>query len=228
MWYLLMAEVKIGRMVMGSYQTNCYFLYRGDRKDVIVIDPGDQGSEIYNNMRKHGFVVRAILLTHGHFDHIWGLDELRNIVNAAAESDGEPTVKVYACESERELLKNVRMNVSELTGRPCSTYADVYLNDGEELVLAGITLRVIATPGHTVGGCCYYVEEASILVAGDTLFEESVGRSDFPTGDSATLIKSIRERLFVLPDDTRVYPGHGGSTTIGHEKRYNPFCALAD
>ena len=223
-----MAEVKIGRMVMGAYQTNCYFLYRGDSKDVIVIDPGDQGREIYNNMRKHGFVVGAILLTHGHFDHIWGLDDLRNIVNAAAESDGEPPVRVYACEGERELLKNTRLNVSEQTGRPCSTYADVYLHDGDVLTLAGITLRVIATPGHTAGGCCYYVEEAGILAAGDTLFEESVGRSDFPTGNSGTLIRSIQEKLFVLPDDTRVYPGHGGSTTIGHEKRYNPYCALVD
>ena len=103
-----------------------------------------------------------------------------------------------------------------------------YVHDGDELTLADITLRVIATPGHTIGGCCYYVEEAGILVAGDMLFKDSVGRSDLPTGDSGTLVRSIQERLFVLPDDTRVYPGHGGSTTIGYEKRYNPYCALED
>ena len=86
-----------------------------------------------------------------------------------------------------------------------------------------MTCKVIATPGHTAGGCCYYFEEAGFLLSGDTLFAESVGRTDFPTGSMSTLVRSVRERLFVLPDDTKVYPGHGESTTIGHEKEYNPF-----
>lgn len=223
-----MSDIKIGRMVMGAYQTNCYFLYRDGSQDVIVVDPGDRGANIYNALRRNGFSVKAIFLTHGHFDHIWGLDELRSAVNAAAEADGLEPVQVYAGEKERELLRDVGLNVSDQAGRPCSTYADKYVKDGEELNLAGITLRVIATPGHTEGGCCYYVEEAGILVAGDTLFQESVGRSDFPTGSMGTLVRSIQEKLFVLPDDTKVYPGHGDSTTIGHEKRYNPFCATAD
>ena len=224
----VMGEIKIGRMVMGGYQTNCYFLYRDGSQEVIVVDPGDRGANIYNALRRNGFTVKAILLTHGHFDHIWGLDELREAVNAAAESDDLDPVQVYAGEKERDLLRDVELNVSDQAGRPCSTYADKYVKDGEELNLAGITLRVITTPGHTEGGCCYYVEEAGILVAGDTLFQESVGRSDFPTGSMGTLVRSIQEKLFVLPDETKVYPGHGDSTTIGHEKRYNPFCAMAD
>lgn len=223
-----MAEIKIGRMVMGAYQTNCYFLYREIGKDVVVVDPGDQGTSIYNALRKYGFSVRAILLTHGHFDHIWGVDELRHAANAAAEVDGREPVMVYALDAERDLLKNVRLNVSDQAGRPCSTYADVYLKDGQELTLSDITFRVIATPGHTEGGCCYYIEEAGILVAGDTLFEESIGRSDFPTGSTSLLVHSIQDKLFALPDETKVYPGHGDLTTIGHEKKYNPFCALQE
>lgn len=218
-----MAEIKIGRMVMGVCQTNCYFLYRDREKDCIVVDPADQGAGIYSALQRNGFQVRGILLTHGHFDHIWGLDALRDAVNAAAEADGLEPVKVYAHEDERELLRDSHKNVSKQAGRPCTTYADVYVKDGQEMSLAGMSLQVIATPGHTAGGCCYYFPEAGILVAGDTLFAESVGRTDFPTGSMSTLVRSIQDKLFVLPDDTRVYPGHGESTTIGHEKQYNPF-----
>ncbi len=219
-----MSEIKIGRMVMGVCQTNCYFLYRDGEQEAIVVDPADKGANIYAALQKNGFRIVGILLTHGHFDHIWGLDALRDAANAAAEADGQEPVKVYACEAERELLKSVRMNVSEQAGRACSTYADVYLKDGEELTLAGMCFKMIATPGHTAGGACYYFEEAGILVSGDTLFQESIGRTDFPTGSMGTLVRSIKEKLFVLPDDTRVYPGHGESTTIGHEKEQNPFC----
>ena len=219
-----MGDIKIGRMVLGVCQTNCYFLYREGEKDAVVVDPADKGANIYEALRRNGFRVAGILLTHGHFDHIWGLDVLRDTVNAAAEAEGTEPVKVYACEAERALLKDVKMNVSEQAGRACSTYADVYVKDGDEITLAGMTCKVIATPGHTAGGCCYYFGEAGILVSGDTLFAESVGRTDFPTGSMGTLVRSIKEKLFVLPDETRVYPGHGESTTIGYEKKNNPFC----
>lgn len=218
-----MSEIKIGRMVMGVCQTNCYFLYREGEQECIVVDPADQGVSIYDALRRNGFRVTGILLTHGHFDHIWGLDALRDAVNAAAEADGLEPVKAYAMEAEKELLRDAQKNVSEQAGRPCTTYADVYLKDGQELILAGIQCKVIATPGHTVGGCCYYFQEAGILVAGDTLFAESVGRTDFPTGSMSTLVRSVRDKLFVLPEDTKVYPGHGEKTTIAHEKEYNPF-----
>lgn len=217
-----MAEIKIGRMVLGVCQTNCYFLYRDGTQDAVVVDPADKGANIYAALQKNGFRVAGILLTHGHFDHIWGLDALRDAANGASE--GLEEVKAYACEEERELLKSARLNVSAQAGRACETYADVYVKDGQEITLAGMTCKVIATPGHTAGGCCYYFAEAGILVSGDTLFAESVGRTDFPTGSMGTLIRSIKEKLFVLPDDTKVYPGHGERTTIGYEKANNPFC----
>ena len=218
-----MSEIKIGRMVLGVCQTNCYFLYREGNQECIVVDPADQGVSIYSALQKNGFRVAAILLTHGHVDHIWGLDALRDAVNAAAESEGAEPVKAYAHEAEKELLRDARKNVSEQAGRPCVTYADVYVKDGQEISAADMTCTVIGTPGHTSGGCCYYFKEAGFLLAGDTLFAESVGRTDFPTGSMGTLVNSIKEKLFVLPDDTKVYSGHGESTTIGHEKEYNPF-----
>ena len=220
-----MGEIKIGRMVMGVCQTNCYFLYREGEQDAIVVDPADKGANIYGALQKNGFCVAGILLTHGHFDHIWGLDALRDAANAVAETEGLDSVKVYAGENERELLKSAELNVSAAAGRACSTYADVYVEDGQEITIAGMTCKVIATPGHTAGGVCYYFEEAGFLVAGDTLFAESVGRTDFPTGSMSTLVRSVKEKLFVLPDETKVYPGHGESTTIGHEKKYNAFLA---
>lgn len=217
-----MAQIKIGKMVLGVCQTNCYFLYREGGGECIVVDPADQGVNIFRALQKNGFRVAGILLTHGHFDHIWGLDELRDAANAAADEDAEPA-KAYAYEAERVLLQDADKNVSRQAGRPCTTYADVYVKNGQEITIAGMTCKVIATPGHTAGGCCYYFGEAGFLLSGDTLFAESVGRTDFPTGSMSTLVRSVRERLFVLPDDTKVYPGHGESTTIGHEKEYNPF-----
>ena len=209
-----MGEIKIGRMVLGVCQTNCYFLYREDSRDCIFIDPSDKGKGICKALEDKGFHIKGILLTHGHFDHIWGAEDLREATGA----------KLYALAEEKELLENARKNISAQAGRAYTVEADEYLKDGQEMTIADMTFRVIATPGHTVGGCSYYFEEAGFLVSGDTLFQESVGRTDFPTGSMGTLVRSIKEKLFVLPEETKVYPGHGDSTTIGHEKKYNPFC----
>ncbi len=214
-----MANVKIGRMVLGVCQTNCYFVYREGEQKAVVVDPADYGDHIYETLQKNGFEVAGILLTHGHFDHIWGCEKLKG---ACAEA-GNP-VEIYAGAEEEKLLQDTHMNVSEQAGRACSLQADKLLADGEEVKLAGITFRVIFTPGHTGGSVCYYIEEAGLLLSGDTLFAESVGRTDFPTGSMSTLARSIKEKLFTLPEDTLCYPGHGDSTTIGHEKDYNPYC----
>ncbi len=208
-----MGNLKIGRIVLGICQTNCYFIYEDGKKQVIVFDPADQGEYLYNKLKENGFQVEAILLTHGHFDHIWGLEALRNLSGA----------KVYAYEGEKALCEDASLNVSKGAGRACTVKADEYVGDGAEITAAGITCKLIATPGHTAGSCCYYFEDDKILISGDTLFQESVGRTDLPTGSMSTLVRSIREKLMVLPEDVKVYPGHGETTTIGYEREYNPF-----
>lgn len=200
-------------MMLGVCQTNCYFVYREGSSKVIFIDPADYGDQIFQAMKNNGFEVAAILLTHGHFDHIWGCSRLRQLTSAP----------VYAYEGEEDVLLSSDLNVSAGAGRACTVKANTLLKDGEEVTIEGMTFKLIATPGHTKGSCCYYFEEANMLISGDTLFEESVGRTDLPTGSMSTLVRSVKEKLFELPDEVVVYPGHGDSTTIGHEKKYNPF-----
>lgn len=209
-----MAEIKIGRLTLGVCQTNCYFLYREGQKEVVFVDPADKGDSIYEALQEKGFVVAGILLTHGHFDHIWGAEKLRELSGA----------QIYALDAEEALCLDAGLNVSKMAGRACTVQPDVLVKDGEEITVAGICCKVIATPGHTGGSCCYYVAEAGFLVSGDTLFQESVGRTDFPTGSMSEIVRSIKEKLFCLPPDTKVYPGHGEQTTIAYEKEYNPFC----
>lgn len=208
-----MANLKIGKIVLGVCQTNSYFVYEEGKSEVIFFDPADKGNYIYDRLKENGFTVAAIFLTHGHFDHIWGVEELRKLSGA----------KVYAWEEEKEVCEDASINVSAGAGRPCSLKADVYVKDGEKISIAGMNCQLIGTPGHTKGSCCYYFEDDKILLSGDTLFQESVGRTDFPTGSMSNLVRSVREKLMPLPDDVKVYPGHGEATTIGHEKEYNPF-----
>lgn len=219
-----MGELKIGRIVLGAVSTNTYFVYREGSEECIVIDPADYGRQLFANLKKNGLRTVAILLTHGHFDHIWGVEGLKAAANEVAEHHGYDPVHVYALDAEKTLLNHARINVSEQSGRACEIEADVYVKDGEEIEIADIKCKVIATPGHTAGGCCFYFEEAGFCVCGDTIFQESVGRTDLPTGSMSTLVRSIKDKLFVLPEDTKLYPGHGDSTTVGHEKNYNPFC----
>lgn len=205
--------LKIGKFILSVCGTNCYFVYEEGKKEVVFFDPADQGELIYEKLKEAGFTVRAIYLTHGHFDHIAGCNELRKLSGA----------KVYALEEEEDLLQHVNLNLSMQFGGAYTVKPDGFVRDGDVCTEGGFSFRVIATPGHTKGSCCYYFEDAGFLVGGDTLFLESVGRTDFPTGSASTLVRSVKEKLFVLPDQVKVFSGHGESTTIGHERQYNPF-----
>lgn len=207
--------INIYHNILGQVQTNCYLIVNEEDKQCLIVDPADEYKKIVMMIERTGCVPKGIFLTHGHFDHILAADELRNAYG----------IKIYASEDEKAILDSPDMNLSSLMGRtPVALKADVYLRDGEELEAAGIKIRAIHTPGHTKGSMCYYIESAKVLMSGDTLFSESVGRTDFPTGSMSEIVNSIKNKLFELPDETRVYPGHGDATEIDYEKQYNPFC----
>ena len=205
---------KVTHINVGNLAENCWFLANEDTKEAVVIDPGAEPDRICAAAEKHGWKITAILLTHGHIDHMGACESLRT----------ELGVKVYALTEEEDLLLDAKKNLSVFIERKVVTFEpDELLRDGQELTLAGMKIQVIHTPGHTPGGCSYYVAEAGCVFSGDTLFAESVGRSDFPGGSTSALVCAVKEKLFLLPDDTLVCPGHGEETTIGHEKKYNSF-----
>jgi len=197
---------------VGALQVNCYVLSAAQGRDAIIIDPGDSENKIRKVLDKHRLKPVCIINTHGHVDHI-GCDDAFG-------------VPVYAHKDEIALLKDSGRNFSDFLDLPISVKSKVTaLVDKQRLVFDTIELEVLHTPGHSPGGICLLLKkpETNILFSGDTLFYGSIGRTDFPGADTDTLLNSIREKLLVLPDDTVVYPGHGASSTIGHEKKHNPF-----
>lgn len=206
--------MKIEKFVLGPVGTNCYIVSNEETKECFVIDMAACPPELISHIKNAGLTVKAVLLTHGHFDHIMGLDGFLR----------EFPVPVYACEAEKELLENAQLNASaSMLGQPYTFFDAQYLSSRQNLKIAGAVIQVIATPGHTAGGCCYHMPEENVLFSGDTLFHSSVGRTDLPTGSMGQLVNSVREKLLVLPEKTKVYPGHMEETTIGYEKNYNPF-----
>jgi glyoxylase-like metal-dependent hydrolase (beta-lactamase superfamily II) len=208
--------MKIDRLILGDFQTNCYVVRTEESaRECLVIDTGLESRDMVAFLAQHDLTPKAVILTHGHVDHIAGLTALRSKF---------PGLRVYIHKLDGPMLTDSQANLSEMTMQPFETVpADVLLEDGVTVEEAGIVLKVLHTPGHTPGGICLYAETEAVVFAGDTLFADGVGRTDFPGGDWNRLLDSIRTKLFILPERTVVCPGHGMRTTIGREKASNPF-----
>ncbi|MQN01212.1 MAG: MBL fold metallo-hydrolase [Lachnospiraceae bacterium] len=208
--------MKLLHYVVGPIQTNCYTLV-SDKNQGIVIDPGASGDSIAAELKKNQVTPVAVLLTHGHFDHVSGVEDL------CSHYDSLP---VYILEQEMDTLRDPELNLSAVMSYEAKDFSGLITDtfkDGEEKTIAGFKFKVIWTPGHTPGGCSYYFPDLKLLFPGDTLFCESAGRTDFKGGSFSDEVHSIKEKLLTLPEDTTVYPGHDSNTTIAFEKINNPY-----
>lgn len=205
--------MKIEKFALSYLKTNCYLIVNEETKEIAIVDPATCPDYLLSHVRAQGYIPTAIYLTHAHFDHVMGIDDWVK----------EYHIPVYLHEDEKQILEDPSLNLSTMIGQNYSYNKVEVLKDQEHISIVGYDFRVIHTPGHTQGGCCYYCESEDVLFSGDTLFCQSVGRSDFPTGSMSTLVRSIREKLLCLPEDVMVYPGHEGTTCIADEKLHNPF-----
>lgn len=200
------------KKTVGVMSVNCYIT--GDREEALIVDPGSNAKSIIKTLQENNITAKYIVLTHCHFDHILAVEELIDSLG----------VKLIACQSEKENLLDPSINYTDRYSRkPISLSADIYVKEGDVIRSGDFEFKVIETPGHTSGSMCIYCESEKLLISGDTLFLESVGRCDLASGNEKLLINSIKEKLFCLPDDTVVCPGHGDDTTIIHEIKNNPY-----
>lgn len=205
----------IEQFALGPIQANCFILGCEETKEAAVIDPGDEADKILMALAQKALKVTKIINTHGHFDHVGANKRLKEVTSA----------DLLIHRLDAPMLAQLASNAGAWGMRAENSPApDKMLEDGDKITFGKITLEVIHTPGHTPGGISLYGQES--IFVGDTLFAGSIGRTDFPGGDFDTLINSIQQKLFVLPEETKVYPGHMGPTTIGSEKRNNPFCRM--
>jgi hydroxyacylglutathione hydrolase len=199
---------------VGVLGCNCSVIGDERTRDAMVVDPGDDLPKILAVVAKHGLSVKQIVVTHAHIDHIAGAAELKRLTGAP----------VFYHEADVMQLEIMPMQASWVGAEvPEVQEPDDTLSDGQRLTIGDLSGTVLYTPGHTQGSICLYLPEESLLLAGDTLFAGSVGRTDFPGGDARQLIRSIQEQLMALPDATVVVPGHGPATSIGQEREENPF-----
>lgn len=207
-------KMEISTCVVGPVRTNCYMLINQGSKECIIVDPGGGAEIIEARFEKDNLKPVAILLTHGHFDHILAV---KDIASAYA-------IPVYANQEEQEVLLDDQLNLSlDFNGESFSCDASNYLLDGDKFTLAGFNIEAIATPGHTKGGMCFYFKDEKVLVTGDTLFRGTVGRTDLPTSNMRQIVHSVCEKLKPVIDDVIVLPGHGESSTMGYERKSNPY-----
>lgn len=201
--------INIEKIVSYDFDQNCYLVYE-DKNNAVLIDPGFDTFKILKACEENGVNVTHIFITHCHYDHIYSVNELRG------------HKKVVCSKRCSENMGKASYNLSAGMGIPFIVEpADITVSDGEKIVIGNMEIKAIETKGHTDCGFCYLIEDS--LFTGDTLFKQNVGRWDFPTGDEQTLYKSIREKLYVLDENVKVYPGHGADTSIGYEKKFNFF-----
>ena len=208
-----MGKLRIEQKVIGMVATNVYLGINTQTQEAFLVDPADMPEQIEGWIRQAGVTLKAILLTHGHFDHIGAVNVLRKNLQ----------VPVYAMQAEKSVLDDAMLNLSGGHGQGFTVKGDRFLSDMDSISVAGFDMTVYHTPGHTRGGACYYIPEEKVLFSGDTIFCECVGRSDLPTGNHAELVRSARRMLDALPEDVLIFPGHEESTTVAHEKAYNPY-----
>ncbi len=207
--------IKVEQFTLGAWMVNSYVVYPEGQKNCWIIDAGFEPEPMIEALKAKDLKPELLIYTHAHLDHIAGGEA---VVKAF------PGIKSAIHSQEAAFLSDASLNMSSQMGMNITApVAELILSDDQKLEIGGSTFKVIHTPGHSPGGICLYCEDERLMFSGDTLFEGSVGRYDFPTSDGEKLFSSIREKLLFLPEDTKVYPGHGNSTRIGREKRSNPF-----
>jgi glyoxylase-like metal-dependent hydrolase (beta-lactamase superfamily II) len=199
---------------VGPLQCNCSILGDETSREAIVVDPGDDIPRILALLAKHSLTVKQIIITHAHIDHIAGAHRLKQLTGAPILYNQHDLAQVKMMDIQATWL-----------GIPTPTVQapDDTLDDGKLITITGLTGNILHTPGHTEGSVCLYLPDQTLLLAGDTLFAGSIGRTDLPGGNTRKLLASIRDRLLTLPDEVKVIPGHGATTTIGSERAKNPF-----
>ena len=201
--------------MMSGMMVNTYLVNDEETGKGFIVDPGDFDPASVKKIAEEGIDIEYIILTHGHCDHIGGVERYK---------DEYPNVKVVAAKAEVPMLTDAGLNMSKIMfGRPITVTPDMTVEEGDTLSCGNMNMKFVMTPGHSPGGMCVIMEGEDVVFSGDTLFQQSIGRTDFVGGSFDTLINSIKEKLFVLSDETIVYPGHMGPTKIGFEKEYNPF-----